>query len=340
MKRSFLILIGVCSFVSACSSAAQVTSTIEPESVPEKEVLYDTIRICSFNIQFLGHFKDRNDTLLGQLLMDYDIVVVQEMVAPPVSGIYLDGSRYDADKESERFHAVMLKNGFNSWISEEDTGPRRNHTNSSASELWIAYYKQRLVPDTLDNEPHGFLSDTLVGNSVFKRVPYSFAFQSIDGASSFNLISVHLNPGGSSKESFIRSKEFSGISHWIEKEKTSNCDFIILGDCNIEDKDELNSIQETVFNNDFISLNDVCYSTNTKMYEDSLKGKPYDHVFVNSCLEEDLVENTFQVIDLEAHLKDLGLGDVFFPYEHNYFRTRLSDHVPVEFKLVLGKDKD
>lgn len=340
MKRSFLVLFGVCSFVSACSSVAQVASTLEPDSVPEKEVFYDTISICSFNIQFLGHFKDRNDTLLGQLLMDYDIVVVQEMVAPPVSGIYPDGNGYDADNESERFHTMMLKNGFNSWMSDEDTGPTKNHTNSSASEWWIAYYKQNIVPDTLDNEPYGFLSDTLVGNSVFKRVPYSFAFQSSDRASNFNLISVHLNPGGSSKEGLIRVKEFAGIKEWIETEKTSNCDFFILGDCNIEDKDELNSIEEIVFKNDFISLNDVCYSTNTKMYEDSLKGKPYDHVFVNSCLEEDLVENSFHVFDLEAYLKNLGLRDEFFPYDHNYFRTRLSDHVPVEFKLVLGKDND
>ena len=340
MKLSFLILFGIWSFISACSSVAQVTSAIEPDSVPEEERSYDTISICSFNIQFLGHFKDRNDTLLGQLLMGYDIVVVQEMVAPPVSGIYLDGTKYDADKESERFHAAMLKNGFNSWLSEEDTGPTKNHTNSSASEWWIAYYKQDVIPDTLDNEPHGFLSDTLVGNSVFKRVPYSFAFQSSDGTSSFNLISVHLNPGGSSKESLIRSKEFEGISDWIEKERTSNCDFVILGDCNIEDKDELKSIEGTVFNNDFISLNDMCHSTNTKMYENSLKGKPYDHIFVNSCSEEDLVENTFHVIDLEAYIRDLGLGEVFFPYEHNFFRTRLSDHVPVEFKLVLGKDRD
>ena len=340
MKRSFLILFGIWSFVSACSSVAQVTSEIEPASDSQKEALHDTISICSFNIQFLGHFKDRNDTLLGQLLTDYDIVVVQEMVAPPVSGVYPDGTKYDADKESQGFHEVMLKNGFSSWLSREDTGPTKNHTNSSASEWWIAYYKQDVVPDTLDNEPYGFLSDTLVGNSVFKRVPYSFAFQSRDGSSSFNLISVHLNPGGSSKESLIRSKEFEGIRHWIDKERTSNCDFIILGDCNIEDKDELKSIEGTVFNNDFISLNDVCHSTNTKMYEDSLKGKPYDHVFVNSCLEEDLVENTFHVIDLEAFIRDLGLGEVFFPYEHNFFRTRLSDHVPVEFKLFLGKDKD
>lgn len=340
MKRSFLILFGVWSLVSACSSVAQVTSTIEADTIREKESSYDTVSICSFNIQFLGHFKDRNDTLLGQLLKDYDIVVVQEMVAPPVKGVYPDGANYDADKESERFHLVMSNNGFDSWLSKEDTGPSKNHTNSSASEWWVVYYKDKFLPDTATNEPYGFLSDTLVGNSVFKRVPYSFSFRSKDGKSTFNLISVHLNPGGSSKDKLIRRAEFVGINNWIETRRNKNCDFIILGDCNIEDNDELQVIQENIFKSEYTSLNSYCFSTNTKMYEDSLKGKPYDHVFVNSCLQEDLVENSFHIVDLKTYLDGIGRKDDFFPYDHNYFRTRLSDHVPVAFKLLLGKDND
>ena len=52
------------------------------------QVKVDTISICSFNIQFLGHFKARDNNTLSEVLKPYDIVVIQEMVAPPVSGTF------------------------------------------------------------------------------------------------------------------------------------------------------------------------------------------------------------------------------------------------------------
>jgi len=56
----------------------------------------DTITICSFNIQFLGSFKKRDNTALADILKGYDIVVVQELVAPPVDGTYPNGDAYSA----------------------------------------------------------------------------------------------------------------------------------------------------------------------------------------------------------------------------------------------------
>ena len=40
------------------------------------------IAICSFNIQFLGHFKDRDNAALASVLENYDIVVIQELGIP------------------------------------------------------------------------------------------------------------------------------------------------------------------------------------------------------------------------------------------------------------------
>ncbi len=340
MRVKYLATFALLISLFACSSVAQSSKIGEADNLDTKMEVNDTLSICTFNIQFLGHFKNRKDTLLGRLLQDYDIVVIQEMVAPPVDGVYPDGTRYALDQESANFHSVMSDNGFNYWLSKEDTGPTNNHINSSGSEWWIVYYKGRVQPDTTGVEPFGFLSDTLVGNSKFKRVPYSFAFKNSDDSSSFNLISVHLNPGGSTKDRSIRNTEFIGIKNWIEEERSKNCDFIILGDCNLEDKTELLRIEQTIFESEFRSLNEDCLSTNTKMYEDSGKGKPYDHIFVNTCLTEEIVENSFHRVDLRKFLQSEGLYNDFFPYEHNYFRTRLSDHVPVEFKIILGKDLD
>lgn len=336
--RFYLALIILFSSLVGCATPGFDLSS-EPVDSADHTISHDTITICSFNIQFLGHFKDREDSLLGYLLKDYDVVVIQEMVAPPVDGSYRDGIRYSLDEESKRFHTVMTGNGFKYWLSEEDTGPSKNRTSSSASEWWVLYYNDKIMPDTLI-EPHGFLSDTLVGNQAFQRVPYSFALKTSDGSTSFNLISVHLNPGGSSADKTLRQVEFSGIYNWIATNRTANKDFIVLGDCNIENREELSSVEKSALKEEYHSLNSNCQSTNTKLYEAAEKGKPYDHIFINEFCSEDVIENTFRVVDLKESLTVLGREEEFFPYEHNYFRTRISDHVPVIFQIVTGKDTD
>lgn len=324
--------------MTGCASAVNLSFDLD-EMSSSSESGEDTLAVCSFNIQFLGHFKERNDTLLTNLLKVYDIIVIQEMVAPPVDGLYPNGSTYKSDKESESFHNLMTTKGYNFWLSEEDTGPTKNHINSSASEWWIVYYNDKVLPDTL-NEPFGFLSDTIVGNSGFQRVPYSFAMKSADGSTTFNLISVHLNPGGSSSDKAIRQAEFKGIYDWIKTSVKTNKDYIVLGDCNIENSEELQSLVLNPFQEEYQSLNSNCISTNAKRYEAKEKGRPYDHIFINENFLEDLVTESFEVVDLQMYLEGVNKIDEFFPYDHNYFRTRLSDHLPVSFKIITGRDSD
>ena len=40
------------------------------------------IRVASFNIQFLGNFKKRDNAALAALVADQDLVLIQELVAP------------------------------------------------------------------------------------------------------------------------------------------------------------------------------------------------------------------------------------------------------------------
>ena len=60
----------------------------------------EELKICSFNIQFLGHFKNKENKTLAKFLNPYDIVVIQEMVAPPSNGMYSDKTPYKKDIES------------------------------------------------------------------------------------------------------------------------------------------------------------------------------------------------------------------------------------------------
>lgn len=295
----------------------------------------DTLNICSFNIQFLGNFKNKDKVTLSKILKHYDIVVIQELVAPPFAGKYADKTPYNIDEESKAFYSEMTKQGFACWLSNEDTGPTKNHVNSTASEWWIVFYKTSKVHGD-STRFHGFVSQPLVANSNQDRVSFVFPFKSVKGNSTFSLIPVHLNPGDSKDDYNRRQVEFNYLFNWTKKQTENNKDFIILGDCNIYDASEFLSFKKL----DFYSLNEKCKSTNTKIYEAKEKGKPYDHVFYTSRSKEDLILNSFEVHDLKTLVKAINPNNVIEPYDHDDFRAKYSDHLPVSFKLVTGKDTD
>ena len=85
-------------------------------------------------------------------------------------------------------------------------------------------------------------------------------------------------------------------------------------------------------------------NTNTKVYEDKLKGKPYDHVFFTPSSSEEILLNSFQVVDImeliKADFKQRGEVFPYLPYNHDLFRTKFSDHLPVSFDYILGNDTD
>jgi len=80
------------------------------------------ISICSFNIKFVGLYKDKQNAALAEILKEFDVVVVQELVAPPIDGIYPDNTPYKADTEAKAFVDAMTTNGFKYLLSTEDTG--------------------------------------------------------------------------------------------------------------------------------------------------------------------------------------------------------------------------
>ena len=298
----------------------------------------DTITICSFNIKFLGHYKNRENKMLGEILNPYDIVVVQEMVSPPSPGVFPSNKEtYQADIESKDFVEAMKNQGFSYWISTEDTGPTQNHVNSTASEWWITFYRNNIiVPDS--SRFYGFLDNTLAGNAQFERVPFCMPFKSLDNRSTFSLISLHLKPGNGKSARERRSNEIKTVFDWVDSQNESNKDFIVLGDFNIYKKEEFEKYESKgVF-----SLNEDCISTNTKKYEDPEKGNPYDHVFYNTFSENEIIKSSFAVVDIMSIVKQLNTEEIFTyePYEHGLFSTRFSDHAPVSFNYVLGVDND
>lgn len=306
-----------------------------------------SLAVCSFNIQFLGISKVRDNKGLAAILKDFDIVVVQELVAPPYPGVCpVDSTVYKGDPEAAMFFDDMDSAGFKYILSSEDTGPgENNHNNGTATEWWVTFYKPGKVESVNDKElPTEFLDPDRTNNPSYDRVPYAFSFRTPDKDMDFVLISVHLHPDGSKADKKRRKEELAAIRKWIDKHDQKEKDFIILGDMNIEDLDELNDSMPKGFK----SLNAACIPTNTNVNGP----KPYDQVMYRSRYSKEIEESFgFRVYNLIEAMRPFwksaepypggALNPVSEPpYNHNKFRALYSDHHPVVFEMAIPDQDD
>jgi hypothetical protein len=306
---------------------------------PSAALSENSISICSFNIQFLGNSTSRDDAALAEIVKEHDIVVVQELVAPPYAGTYPNGDPYTGDTAAAEFFEEMKSRGFEYLLSEEDTGTgATNHNMGSATEWWVAFYKPGRIEVATDL-PQGFLDSDHTDNPNFERVPYSFGFRSKEGGLDFVLISVHLQPGSGSRNETRRFQELNAIARWVDSKDNTEKDYIILGDMNIEDCEEL--AENTP--GGFVSMNSSCVPTNTNVNGP----KPYDHVMYRPAYTQFDIDSAyrFKVTDLIEGMRsgwDVSTmgpypGD---PYNHNEFRKIYTDHCPVSFQMLTGADAD
>ena len=292
--------------------------------------------VLSFNIQFLGHFRDKQHSILAKIMAPYDLVFVQELVAPPYDGSFPDGTTYTADAEAHAFFEAMKAHGFEYVLSPEDTGTGDQiHRNTSATEWWVAFYKPGDISPATDL-PNGFLASDRSNNDFYERVPYAFAFR-FQNARDLVFVSTHLQPNDSRAAVRRRSVELGAINDFVHANDDAEKDFILLGDMNIKDCDELKAVTPP----GFVSLNDKCVPTNTS----PRSPKPYDHVMYRPQFSASEIDTDFglEVINLIEAVRPLWTGTSSFPgdpYDHDEFRTRFSDHHPVHFRIKAGTDDD
>lgn len=296
----------------------------------------EVLSICSFNIQFLGNSPRRDNAALGAILRGFDIVVVQELVSPPYEGEFPNGARFKANPKSAAFFDVMVTLGFEYILSEEDTGTGdKFHINSSATEWWVTFYQPDRVQPA-DELPGGFLAADRTNHPDYERVPFAFPFRTTGGAMDFVLISVHLMPGKRTASKKRRSHELAKIGQWIHAHNEVEKDFIVLGDMNIEDAEELAAATPA----GLVSLNDQVDHTNT-----NLRGpKPYDHAMLDVMTTSEINSDfDFKVLDLIEVMESLWTGSDAYPgepYDHNRFRAFFSDHHPVVIHLNFPEEDD
>lgn len=232
----------------------------------------------------------------------------------------------------------MRAQGYDYVLSEEDTGPGdKNHSNSTATEWWVTFYRAARVLPALDL-PRGFLATDRTHNPDYERVPYAFGFRTADSRIDFVLISVHLRPGYTNADATRRAQELSAIQAWIGSRSGNERDFLVLGDMNFENCDEIG----TDVPSQLVSLNEECLATNTNVNGP----RPFDNVLYNEQATTELDKPFgFVVINLiEAMAPVWSDADGAYPgdpYDHNRFRTFFSDHHPVAFRLATpGADDD
>lgn len=336
-KFSFILFIPLCLILLACSEPTDDPTIEGPPAENtngEETNLVNPIEVISFNIQFLGHFKNKQNEVLAEILAPFDLIFVQELVAPPFECDFPDGTPCKPDQEAAEFFQAMQAEGFSFVISPEDTGTNDTiHKNSSGTEWWVAFYKdERISP--AEDLPGGFLADDRSNHPDFERVPFAFPFR-FDGKTDIVFISTHLKPGHESSDEARRGHELAAIFSWIDAHDEQEKDFIVLGDMNIDDCVELGAVTPPGFR----SLNDTCQITNTNPNGP----RPYDHVIYNLESSGNEIGELFEVIDLIEAVRPLWTGSEPFPgdpYVHNEFRTRFSDHHPISFQILIGEDDD
>ncbi|XOV91291.1 MAG: hypothetical protein ACFHWX_13875 [Bacteroidota bacterium] len=327
--------------MSSCGPAKPVSESNQDTSTRDKVTSVSlsepsnlSISVCSFNIKFVGLYKKKDHTALADLLKAYDLVLIQELVSPPVDGVFPDGSAYSADPEARAFVDAMTNNGFKYVLSDEDTGTNEEiHSNSSSTEWFIAFYDTThlSVDDELFNE---FLAADRSNHPSYERVPFAFSFKTKDRGLDFTLISVHLNPGSGTSDKNRRKEELTTITQWINNHNSVEKDFLIVGDMNIYSQEELMSVLPAGYK----SLNEACIPTNI-----ASSGKPYDHVMYNPTYSGTEVDSTFEILDLIEMMRPYWT-DSTTPYpgnDLNLFYQYYSDHKPVVFNMVsYGTDDD
>lgn len=153
------------------------------------------------NIQFTGHFHKKDNVFIAKYLSEYDLVIMQELIASPTDITFADGSVMKVDKQALDFVQAMQGQGFDYLVSNEDTGSPssfNSHSNGTDTEFFITFYKSEIasVDTTLSNE---FIDTTHFQHPIFARVPHTFSFKTLE-VNDFTFLSVHLEATASHRD--------------------------------------------------------------------------------------------------------------------------------------------
>lgn len=289
------------------------------------------LNACSFNMRFIGSGDHKQYQAMADMLAVYDLVIVQELVAPPET-LTFAGITIASSMGSETFFTVMHSKGFAHALSEGKTGDNNNTTRGNTSEYFVVFYK----PNVLTYVParSGFIDAPLVANNVFSRVPWKFHFRTVDGTLDFTAIDVHLKPDQGNASARKAELAFVAAHANADGER----DQLIVGDMNFYTCAEM----EAALPSGYSSLNAACLITNIAAVEKH----PYDHVmYREQYTGNDMVNGSFEVLPLQTLMKakwdpDDGVYPTVPPKSSAFYGGYFSDHNPVAWRMRYGVHDD
>ena len=295
----------------------------------------ESLTVCSFDINQLGYYAEKDGRALAHVLAHYDVVVIQGIVAPPYEGAFPNGDPYEPDAQVADFFDEMTdRHGFAYVLSEEDTGKRLiNHSNEPWTEWFVVFYDPAKL-EPADGLPQTYLAEDVSANPVYDRVPHAFSLQHVETGFDFVVISVHLHEGAEEADRVKRAEELRAIVAWIDGQTTEETEYLVVGSMGFADCSEILSATPA----DCRFLNPTyagdCLATDGAL----VPSRPHDGVLFVQRVEVDYVFG-LRVIDLVA-----GLAAVWNPFnepiedafeELGYARV-ISDHNPIVFRFQLA----
>lgn len=275
------------------------------------------VRIGSFNIKNFGLQTKikRNNKALFEMISDFDLTVVQELVAAPSPNYHSDGTQQKTSDAAASFMDLVHKAGKGIQHSPDKAGTNLK-TKSFTSEYALSVYDPTIMISHTGCGYIDYTSEKGKGSYPGVRVPFVFVFkprfplerQMPNCEIIFRIITVHLTPGKGKLNASKRQNEISAIFRFLSESK----EYIIMGDWNLENAEEWNSMADY--------LNSHGYNL--------LKGK--NGAIVNTNIKQ---KNPYDCIALcISHWNSLGLS--VGPLECNPLPIDadprvLSDHSPV-----------
>ena len=295
----------------------------------------ETLTVCSFNINQLGAMEEKDGRALAHVLANYDIVVIQGIVAPPYEGTFPNGDPYEPVAEVAEFFGEMTGRwGYALLLSAEDTGRRLlHHSNAPWTEWATLFYDPRKL-EPAEDLPGGYIAEDVSAHPDYDRVPHAFPLRHIDTGFDFMLLSVNLREGSGAEDRARRAAELDAIATWIDRRTFDETEFLIVGSLNFVDCFEALSCTPTGCHFLNPTYDGTCIATDATL----APSLPLDGVLFTQRVEVDHVFG-LRVIDLVS-----GLAAVWNPFsepiEEAYydldFARMISDHNPVVFRFQLA----
>lgn len=306
------------------------------------------IRLGTFNIEKLGKANEYQAKNAAEILKNYDIVAIQEIMN---TGASKTNPRGDKGIVALKLVISYLGDDWSYVISPEPNGTANaNRSRAFNTFEYYAFIYKKSKLELVNNSAHLWneVENPMPGlkdqGRQFDREPFIASFKAKNGNLDFTIITIHAAaPAAGWRKDEI--KRLTVVYRTVQDLDPNQNDVFLLGDFNTNvDKKEWNSLKNLPAMKHILTPGDV---TTLNKAGGRLSKSQYDTVwYQGSYSDEDIVPETAQVD--QAWKENLSFTeDIKIPKKMKNERRQIwlygkftSDHLPVTMLLWIDKDTD